>query len=204
MPAARAEGAGKGFRTRERILTTAAELFHQRGVNATSLGDVLRASGTGKGQFYDHFEGRDELVNEVLARQAAFVESWPAIESWADLRAWMDGYAQRQRDSGYLVGCPIGTAAYALQPDQDHPRETLRQSFEGMRRLLAAFFRREQRAGRLRRDASPRQLADFAIAAVQGALILGLLERRGQPVRRVIDQAYLHLSSHAVPRGNDA
>jgi TetR/AcrR family transcriptional regulator, transcriptional repressor for nem operon len=196
---------GKGARTRERILDTAAVLFHQRGINATSLGDVLRASNTGKGQFYQHFAGRDELVNRVLERNGQVVRSATTpIETWHDLRSWMEGYARRQQESGYLLGCPIGTAAYALQPQQEAPRRTIEGIFDGMRDQLSAFFRREHRAGRLAREARPRALADFAIAAVQGALILGLVERGRRPVRAVIDEAYAHLASYATSPDDDS
>jgi TetR/AcrR family transcriptional repressor of nem operon len=191
---------GKGAATRERILAAAADLIHERGMNAVSLGDVLRASGTGKGQLYQHFGSREELVNRVLERNAEFVaEHAPPIETWADLRAWMVGYAERQRDAGYLRGCPIGTVGYALQPQQDVPRETVRRTFDGMRDAIASFLRAELRAARLAPGADPRRLADFAIAAVQGALILGLVERDPRPVENVIEEAYAHVAGHVVP-----
>jgi TetR/AcrR family transcriptional repressor of nem operon len=187
---------GKGAVTRERILATAATLFHQRGINATSLGEVLRASGAGKGQFYQHFSSRDDLVDRVLERHASVFRSGPEIGTWDELRDWMDGYVGRQAEAGYLVGCPVGTAAYALQADQDRPREALGTIFGGMRDTLAAFFRSERHAGRLAPDADPRRLAEFTIAAVQGAMILGLVERGPAAARRVVDEAYAHLSSH--------
>jgi AcrR family transcriptional regulator len=186
----------KGMRTRERILQTAADLFHQRGVNATTVGDVLRASGTGKGQFYQHFPSREALVNEVLERHRAFLAAAPPIERWEDLRGWLHHYLELQRSFGYLRGCPVGTAAYALQPDQDQARSTLRRIFDQMRQAIAAFLRTEQEAGRLRADADPRRLADFTVAGVQGAMLLGLLERGPRPARGVVEETYAHLLSH--------
>jgi len=62
-----------------------------------------------------------------------------------------------------------------------------------MRRTLAAFLRREQVAGRLEAGADPRRLADFAVAAVQGAMLLGLLERGPSPARGVVEEAFAHL-----------
>jgi TetR/AcrR family transcriptional repressor of nem operon len=199
VPAAQQERLGKGAHTRERILETAASLFHERGINATSLGDVLRAAGVGKGQFYQHFAGREDLVNRVLDRhRELYGQASEPIESWAELRAWMLGYAQRQREAGYLRGCPIGTAGYALQPEQDVPRETIGAIFEQMREQIARFFRTERRAGRLASDANPGALANLTIAAVQGAMILGLVERNPRPVRGVIDQAFDYLTSFAI------
>jgi TetR/AcrR family transcriptional regulator, transcriptional repressor for nem operon len=190
----------KGERTRERILQTAVDLFHERGINATTLGDVLRASGTGKGQFYQHLPGREALVNEVLERHRAFLAGAAPIRSWDDLRGWLHHYLQLQRSFGYQRGCPVGTAAYALQPDQDQPRATLKQIFDHLRQELAAFFRAEQRAGRLRSGAEPRRLADFTVAAVQGAMLLGLLERGPGPARAVVEETYAHLVGYRTGR----
>jgi TetR/AcrR family transcriptional repressor of nem operon len=186
----------KGERTRERILQTAVDLFHERGINATTLGDVLRVSGTGKGQFYQHFPSREALIDEVLERHRAFLAAAAPIASWDDLRGWLHHYLELQRSFGYRRGCPVGTAAYALQPDQDLPRSTLKQIFDHMRQALAAFFGAEQRAGRLRAGAEPRRLADFTVAAVQGAMLLGLLERGPRPARGVVEETYAHLVSY--------
>jgi TetR/AcrR family transcriptional regulator, transcriptional repressor for nem operon len=193
----------KGMRTRERILQTAADLFHERGINATTVGDVLRASATGKGQFYQHFPSREALIDEVLERHRAFLAGAAPIGSWDDLRAWLHHYLQLQRSFGYQRGCPVGTAAYALQPDQDQPRSTLKRIFDHMRQALAAFFRAEQQAGRLRAGAEPRRLADFTVAAVQGAMLLGLLDRGPGPARAAVEEAYAHLVSYRTAERQD-
>lgn len=191
---------GKGARTRERILTTAADLFHQQGINATTLGNVLRASNTGKGQFYQHFTGRDDLVQQVIQRSRIAFRDLPSasIKTWDDLRRWMEAHLERQRSCGYVRGCPVGTAAYALQPHQEEARAELKRIFNDMRRTIIAFLRREQHAGRLRDEADPRRLADFAVACVQGGMLLSLLERGPRPVRSVIDEGFAHMRSYAL------
>jgi len=52
----------RGRDTRRRIVAVAAELMYERGVGATSVEDVLAASGTGKSQFYHYFSSREELL----------------------------------------------------------------------------------------------------------------------------------------------
>jgi TetR/AcrR family transcriptional regulator, transcriptional repressor for nem operon len=178
----------KGARTRERILATAADLFHARGVNATTLGEVLRAADVGKGQFYQHFEGRDDLVMRVLERRrrelaAAFAAP---IESWDDLRAFMWLFLESQRAFDFLRGCPVGTPSYALQPEQDAARAELKAVFDQMRGRVEAFLRGES-------VPEPRAKAHFTLAAVQGAMLLGLLDRDAATVEAVLDEAFAHL-----------
>jgi TetR/AcrR family transcriptional regulator, transcriptional repressor for nem operon len=190
----------RGALTRERIMTSALDLIHERGMHAVSVGDVLRASGTGKSQFYQHFAGRDELVVEVLRRHRSFLERRDAapLTSWDAVRAWMDSHLADMRHFAYQRGCPVGTPAYALQPDQESERRELKAIFDRMRARLAGFLRTEQRAGRLSADADPAALAAFTVAAVQGGLLLGLVDRGAAPVRAALDEAFAHLRSYTT------
>jgi TetR/AcrR family transcriptional repressor of nem operon len=189
---------GKGRQTRERILSTAADLIHQRGLNVTSTGDIMRASGTGKGQFYQHFASREELIMQVFEMHRRFVISQPPIESWDDLERWMLEHYRAQESFRFERGCPVGTAAYALQPDQKELRTEIGETFSAVRRNIARFLRRERSAGRLRSNAKVERLADFAIATVQGGLLLGLLFQRGAPVQAAIQEAFAHLRSFEI------
>ena len=47
-----------GKSTREAVLEAATRLMHLRGYQNTSLDDVLRESGVGKGNFYYHFRSK--------------------------------------------------------------------------------------------------------------------------------------------------
>ena len=188
----------KGRRTRERILQAAADLLHGQGINATSAGDVMRASGTGKGQFYQHFSSWEALVAEVFAGHVAFVESLPPFESWDDVERWMLTYHELQRSFEFERGCPLGTAAYALHADQKTVRDPVTKAFTAIRDNISRFLRREQRAGRYDADADPKRLAEFAIATVQGGLLLSLLYKNGKPLRGVIREALTHLRSFGI------
>jgi AcrR family transcriptional regulator len=49
--------------------------MYVQGVGATTLDDVVRASGTSKSQFYRHFPDKQALVRDVIALQAENVLS---------------------------------------------------------------------------------------------------------------------------------
>ncbi|HEV3075809.1 MAG TPA: TetR family transcriptional regulator C-terminal domain-containing protein [Thermoanaerobaculia bacterium] len=78
-------------------------------------------------------------------------------------------------------------------------RQDLNLIFELIHHRLAAFFIREQAQGRLARDASAEALADFCIATVQGAMLMGKLKRQGKPVGTTLREAMAHVESHALP-----
>lgn len=51
---------------RERILSTAAELFFQQGYRATGINEVIEKSGVAKATFYNHFPTKDDLCLAYL------------------------------------------------------------------------------------------------------------------------------------------
>src|SRR3974377_714868 len=54
--------------TREQIVDAATRLVHRRGFNNTSVDEILRESGVGKGNFYYYFKSKDALGFAILDR----------------------------------------------------------------------------------------------------------------------------------------
>lgn len=70
---------GKG-RTRARILRTATELFQRLGYRATSIDEVARLAGVGKGTVYLHFRSKSELLfHAIVEEKAQFIEPFRAL-----------------------------------------------------------------------------------------------------------------------------
>src|SRR6516162_8005174 len=83
----------RGAATRARIVEAAADLIYTRGVEQTSLDEVMAASGVSKSQLYHYFADKDALVLDVIARQTERVfdaqrphleelDSLPALKAW--------------------------------------------------------------------------------------------------------------------------
>lgn len=53
-------------KTRERILRSAASLFHNQGFEATGMSDIADAVGIQKSSLYHHFDSKQELLLEIL------------------------------------------------------------------------------------------------------------------------------------------
>ncbi len=52
--------------SREAIRGHAVELFHQKGVDATSINELVRKCGIAKGTFYLYYKDKDDLVESVF------------------------------------------------------------------------------------------------------------------------------------------
>lgn len=192
----------RGRATRLRIVDTAARLMHVGGVAATSVDDVLTASGTGRGQFYHYFTSKDELVRAVLEYQAEkgereLAEAFAKDRGWAGVRAWLDSIADEQRRVGYVGGCPIGSIAAEAADRDPSLRDILQATFERKRAKLAERLRELRERGELVASADPDALAMFVVASIQGGLLLASTFRQGRAVEDAIDGAWAHIRSLA-------
>src|SRR5437660_5090039 len=109
----------EGRSTREAILEAASRLIHVHGYNHTSLDDVLRESGVGKGNFYYYFRSKEELgyaiierlVTVFLARtlEPAFAD--PDADAMPQIEGFLDRVLANQRERNCMGGCPMGNLA---------------------------------------------------------------------------------------------
>jgi AcrR family transcriptional regulator len=194
----------RGSETRTRIIQTAADLFHKQGARATSPDDIIEASETGKGQFYHYFKSKEGLIHEVLQAYVEAIKTGKApvnyeINSWHDLEQWFLAHLEAQKSFSMTRGCPFGTIANEVTENDELIRQDLVLLFEIVRSKLTTFFVKEKAKGRLAKKANEEWLADFCLAAVQGAMLLGKVRRDSATVETTIRQALQHLKGYALP-----
>src|SRR5689334_16835694 len=105
--------------TREHIVQAADSLFYRHGFEHTSFADIAAAVGISRGNFYHHFQSKDDILEAVLAERVAAtakkLEDWErANERPAErIRAFIDMlFAGRTKLKRY--GCPAGTLCAEL------------------------------------------------------------------------------------------
>ncbi len=195
----------RGAETRLRIIRTAADLFHQQGARATSPDEIIEASRTGKGQFYHYFKSKEGLVHEVLQTYLAEIKAGSSqvnyeINSWRDLEKWFFAHVELQKHYEMTRGCPFGTLGNEVTQNDELIRQDVSLIFEVVKNKLAAFFIKEKAKGRLARQASEEKMADFCIATVQGAMLMGKIKRSSPTVETAIQEAMAHLKSYLRKR----
>jgi len=178
----------KGEQTRERILAEASRLFQQRGFNATSLSDLLAATGLKKGALYFHFASKDEIALAVLerARQelAAFLQSalsgpTPA----ACLQAFFERMLGWQQEQGFVGGCIFGNTALEMGDADERFARLVDGVFEDWIARLQEVLAAAQQAGEVRRDLAAESLARHMVAVTEGGIMLARLKKSDHSLR---------------------
>src|SRR5437867_6123299 len=111
-----------GKTTRDTILVAAVRLMHVHGYHATSLDDVLRESGVGKGNFYYHFKSKEDLGYAILDQAiASFLGktlepcfSDGSLPRLAQIRCFLGRVLAAQRQRNCVGGCALGNLASEL------------------------------------------------------------------------------------------
>ena len=67
---------GNGQFTRNRVFEVAAEVFHRKGYDSTSMSDVATAAGLTKAGLYHHVSSKESLLFTVLDSGLDFTESY--------------------------------------------------------------------------------------------------------------------------------
>jgi TetR/AcrR family transcriptional regulator, transcriptional repressor for nem operon len=197
----------RGAEARLRIIRAAADLFHKQGVGASSPDQVIEASRTGKGQFYHYFKSKEGLVHEVLQTYLDDIAKGTAplsyeINSWEDLERWFLSNIELQKRFSMTRGCPFGTIGNEVTENDELIRQDLSLIFEVVKNRLATFFIKEKAKGLLAPDAKEEQMADFCIATIQGAMLLGKVKRNSQTAETTVREALAHLKHYAVALQN--
>jgi len=192
-----------GADTRLRIIQAAADLFHKQGVHLTSPDQIIEASGTGKGQFYYYFKNKEGLVHEVLQNHLEMIKTNQApvsynVNSWQELEQCFLMHIELQKRFDMTRGCPIGTVGNEVTEHDELIRQDVSLIFEVIKNKFAAFFIREKAKGNLSDDANEEQLANFCIATLQGAMLLGKVQRSSRPVEAAIREALEQVQRYII------
>jgi TetR/AcrR family transcriptional regulator, transcriptional repressor for nem operon len=192
----------RGDQTRRQILAAAGDLIHKQGVVATSPDQIIEASGTGKGQFYHYFKNKEALVHELLQKYLEEIRSGGGslkydITSWDDLEQWFINQVALQKRFRMTRGCPFGTIGNEVTENDELIRQDLSLIFEVAKAKIATFFVKEKASGRLDANVPEDQLADFCLATIQGAMLMGKVKRSSQLAESIVHEAMAHLRQYA-------
>jgi TetR/AcrR family transcriptional regulator, transcriptional repressor for nem operon len=175
----------KAAATRDQILDAAGRLIHLRGYHNTSLDDVLRESGVGKGNFYYYFKSKEGLGYAIIDRVVqGFLERTlePAFaDTDADpveqIHAFLDRLVEIHRRRNCVGGCPMGNLASELSDVHEGFRQRLAEIFEHWRVKVEGALERGRASGRLRADLNVAGAAGFVVASLEGAILMAKVTR---------------------------
>ena len=181
------------------MVAGAADLMSRRGVNATSMREVVRHTGTPRGSISHHFpRGKQQLIEDAIVFAGAQV-SGPLQHLTRErgaiggLRAFIALWRRTLEKTNFEAGCPVLAVAVEQYvndamdkegvPDeaaQQHLLDLADGVFADWRRIMTEALKHEGLAvGRARR------LATLVVASVEGTVAMCRAARSAQPLEDV-------------------
>jgi TetR/AcrR family transcriptional regulator, transcriptional repressor for nem operon len=186
----------KGRATRARILASAADLVHRRGVAGTQLEDIRRVAGVSGSQLTHYFRDKPTLIDAVIGWQAeTLLDREPALDSIEAWHRWADRVVARQTARKFEGGCDFGSLAGQLAESRPETRARLADGYQRWLDRFRTDLRSMRDNGVLRPDADPDYLANTILAAMQGGVLLTQTLRRPTPLRDSLNAALATLES---------
>lgn len=112
---------------RERILDNAAQLFRERGFDGIGLNELMQAAGLTRGGFYGHFESKDDLAAQALARALSTQAELWRRQGDRSLTGWVNAYLSEEHREQVGAGCGLA----ALAGDVARAGPAVREVFAG-------------------------------------------------------------------------
>ncbi len=197
-----------GRSTREAILAAATRLIHVHGYNQTSLDDVLRESGVGKGNFYYHFKSKEDLGYAILdlvigsfLRQTldpCFAD--PEVRPLSQIRCFLDRLVEAQRKRNCVGGCPLGNLAAELADVHEGFRTRLADVFAAWRTRLTDALETGRQRGEVGEACRPEAVAQFVVASLEGAILLSKLAKDIAVMELCVTELKRYLSLYEIGR----
>ena len=105
---------------RTRILDAASMLFRDRGFDAVTVSEVMKAAGMTHGAFYGHFASKDDLIAQTVTHALT-----PSDSVSGDLQAYLDAYLSPHHRDHVATGCPTAGLASPLRHQSPEAREAM-------------------------------------------------------------------------------
>jgi TetR/AcrR family transcriptional regulator, transcriptional repressor for nem operon len=138
----------------EKILSMAARSFREHGGDSSGIGTVMKKVGLAKGGFYRHFESKDDLFVEAVARAfdemgRGMVEVARSAPKGQALRAMIENYLSARHANSPGLGCVFAALGPELARKPLPVRKRIETSREAYRERLLPFVPGQTREEKL-------------------------------------------------------
>jgi len=179
------------------IIEIGTELIATNGYNATGIDAVLRKAGVPKGSFYHYFRSKedfglaviDQFADQYELKLASFFED-AAFTPLMRIRNYFEHSLAHMTENQFTKGCLIGNLGQELADQNERFRARLEVIFQSWKERFSACLAESQQHGELAGDLDPDLLADFILAAWEGAILRSKVMKSSDSIQNFIDTLF--------------
>ncbi|MER8188173.1 helix-turn-helix domain-containing protein [Kitasatospora sp. NPDC094015] len=185
----------------ETVLDQAMHKFWERGYRATSIEDLVKATGVKPGSLYSAFPGgKRDLFLKSLARYSKLVvpQKLGELEApgagLAELRGYFDALVRDLLSPEGRQGCLLVNTAIENAAEDDEAAAVVRGHLARLESCMAAALDNARLRGEIRASLDPAGSAKLLVATCQGLMVVGKADPDEAVLRAITDNAFAALA----------
>jgi AcrR family transcriptional regulator len=168
----------KGNTTHQLIIERSAELFNTRGYSASSLSDIMEATGLKKGGIYNHFKNKDEIAyaafdysyDLVLKRfKDKLAENKTSLEKIYSIIEVFISFGKKPVVKG---GCPIFNTAMDATDVHPNLKKKAQEAINTLLKYVEIKIEEGKIEGEFKSSVNAPDFALLLVSTLEGALMI--------------------------------
>lgn len=193
----------KGQITRQRILDTAMDLLNTKGYHATTMNDIITATGVQKGNLYYHFKGKEALVIDLVRSAGKAYGEYLSDKAGTGsplkrLEGILGAVLDFHRDRGLKGGCLFGNLAMETADTVPAVAESVKEVFDSGIDWIAKLISCARELGEIGSDSylrtDSRKMALKIVSEIEGAILFARLGRDIKILENAVESLKAELS----------
>ena len=162
----------------DEVLDSAMRLFWRQGYRATSIQDLVEATGLNRSSLYNAYGDKDALFRAAIERYLAEVnrKRLAALQAEgspkAALEAYFEGLVRFAVGEGRQLGCLLTNSAIEFCAEDEELGKRIYGIFSDVEAAFEALIRRAQAAGEISKDKDPQACARFLVTLINGLRVM--------------------------------
>jgi TetR/AcrR family transcriptional repressor of nem operon len=164
---------------KDQIIHEALRLYSLKGYLGTTIDDILKATNSSKGGFYNHFKSKEDLFHHVLKearniwRQRNLTGLKPDSPPIDNMKHFLENFRDFYlKDSeNFPGGCIFITLLIELRDQHPHLAKEIIRGFSGMKGLIQRYLQQAREAGELKDEVDIEAMTEMIFHGMLGATI---------------------------------
>jgi len=188
---------------KERIIHESMKLFSVKGYMSTSTTDIIKAAGTSKGGFYNHFKSKEQLLDEILStarkiwRERNLYKLDEASRPLSKTQKLLENYRDRYLSDSHNFpgGCIFVNLAVELNDQSPDLAKKINEGFVHLQAMIKRFLDEEKKDGGIGQGINTVESASLIMSGLLGACVMYTSDKSKKRLNATIAALISHLKS---------
>ncbi len=176
---------------RETVMKQVTDLFWKKGFSATSMQDIVDATGLNRSSIYNSFGGKQEIYYETLKHYKNQVQtkSISNIVNKSPKQALRGMFEIVLKDTN-MKGCYLSNCTTELANQDTKTLNFLTDNMDELVSLFTELIEKGKEIGEFRNETNSEEAALYLFSSLQGLRLTGMLVEKRERLSTVIDDIF--------------